>query len=122
MTRRTERIDSLIRREISDLLRRQINDPRLASLISVTKVVTSADLKHAKVFVSAVGDNVDRKEILQGFSAASRFLRSELAGRLTLRYVPELSFHFDDSIEHAARVLELIDQVAADNAEVQDGN
>ena len=122
MTRRTERINNLIRQEISELLRQQVNDPRLASLISVTTVSTSADLRHAKVFVSSLGDEVNRSEILQGFTAASGFLRKQLAGRLTLRYIPQLSFHFDDSIQRGAEVLRLIEQVASDNAEDKDEN
>lgn len=112
MTRRTERINNLIRQEISDLLRRQVKDPRLSSFISVTKVVTSPDLRHAKVLVSVLGDDVQRKEVLDGFSAASGFFRRELARRLTLRRVPELSFHTDDSIERGARVLRLIDELS----------
>jgi len=122
MTRRTERINNLIRQEISELLRQQVNDPRLASFISVTKVSTSADLRSAKVFVSSLGDEANRSEILQGFTAASGFLRKQLAGRLTLRYIPQLSFHFDDSIQRGAKVLRLIEQVASDSAEDKDEN
>lgn len=122
MTRRTERINNLIRQEISELLRQQVNDPRLASLISVTTVSTSADLRNAKVFVSSLGDEVSRSEILQGFTAASGFLRRQLAGRLTLRHIPQLSFHFDDSIQRGAEVLRLIEQVASDSAEDKDEN
>jgi len=120
MTRRTERISSLIQKEISDLLREQVNDPRLASLISITKVSTSPDLKHAKVFVSALGDKIDKNEILQGFTAASGFLRRQLANTLRLKYIPELTFHLDDSIERGAEVLKLIEQVASKNTEDED--
>ncbi len=122
MTRRTERLDSVIQQEISQLLREQVNDPRLSSLISITKVSTSADLRHTKIFISSIGDNVDKKEILQGFTAASGFLRSQLATRLQLKHMPELSFQFDDSIERAAKVLRLIDEVASKDAENEDGH
>jgi len=115
MTRRTERISNLIRREISELLQTQINDPRLSSFISVTKVSTSPDLKHAKVFVSVLGDEAAKREMLQGFTAASGFLRRELSEHLTLRCTPELSFHLDDSVKRGADVLKLIEQVAADS-------
>lgn len=117
MTRRAERVSNLIRQEISELLQEQVNDPRLKSLISVTRVSTSADLRNAKVFVSVLGDTADKTEVIEGFKAASGFLRRELAGRLVLRYVPELSFHFDDSIEYGAKIVELIERVASDNAE-----
>ena len=122
MTRRTERVNNLIRQEISQLLWRQVNDPRLASFISVTRVSTSPDLKHAKVFVSSMGDETSKSEILQGFTAASGFLRRELAERLTLRHIPQLSFHFDNSIQRGAEVIRLIEQVAADSTKDEDEN
>lgn len=120
MRRRTERINSIIQQEISELLREQINDPRLTALISITKVSTSPDLRHAKVFVSALGDKVNKDEILQGFTAASGFLRRQLANSLELKHMPELSFHLDDSIERGAEVLKLIDQVTSEDTENKD--
>jgi len=122
MTRRIERLNSVIQQEISQLLREQVNDPRLTSLISITKVSTSADLRHTKILISAIGDNVDKKEILRGFTAASGFLRRQLATRLQLKHMPELSFQFDDSIERAAKLLKLIDEVASKDAENEDGH
>ncbi len=120
MTRRTERVNSIIQQEISYLLREQVNDPRLTSLISITKVSTSPDLKHAKVFISTLGDKVNKNEILQGFTAASGFLRRQLANRLKLKHMPELSFHLDNSIERGAEVLRLIEQVASRDTENED--
>lgn len=120
MKRRCERLNSIIQQEISDLLREQINDPRLATLISITEVSISTDLRHAKVFVSTLGDNVNKDEILQGFTAATGFLRSQLANRLQLKHTPELSFHFDDSIEHGAEVLKLIEQVSSEDTKNED--
>ena len=120
MKRRTERINSIIQQEISDLLREQINDPRLIALISITKVSTSPDLRHAKVFISTLGDKVNKDEILQGFTAASGFLRRQLANSLELKHTPELSFHLDDSIERGAEVLKLIDQVTSEDIENED--
>lgn len=120
MTRRTERVSNLIRQEISELLREQVNDPRLVSLISVTRVSTSRDLRHAKVFVSTLGDETNKSELLQGFTAASGFLRRELARRLRLKHIPELSFHFDDSIERGAEVLRLIEQATSNSTEDED--
>lgn len=117
MTRRTERISSLIRREISDLLIEQVNDPRLSSLISVTEVYTTADLKQAKVFISTLGGETNKDEILEGFNAASGFLRRELGNRIRLRQIPLLTFHFDDSIERGTRILGLIDQIKSDGTQ-----
>ncbi|MFC2050102.1 30S ribosome-binding factor RbfA [Chloroflexota bacterium] len=120
MTRRTERVSSVIQQEISHLLREEVNDPRLANLISITKVSTSPDLRHAKIFISTFGNKVNKSEILQGFTAASGFLRRQLANRLKLRHMPELSFHLDDSIERGDEVLRLIEQVAPSDTENED--
>jgi len=117
MTRRTERISSLIKKEISDLLLEQVNDPRLSGFISVTEVWTSNDLTNAKIYISTLGGEASKGEILEGFNAASGFLRRELGSRLRLRQIPHLSFHFDDSIEKGARILGLIEQVTSDDAE-----
>ena len=112
MAHRVERLNSLIRQEISQLLQRQVKDPRLGNFIAVTEVAISADLKHAKVFVSCIGGEENKQETLSVLTAASGFFRSELAGRLNIRYVPELSFHWDDSIERGDHLLQLIDEVS----------
>ena len=111
MSRRSERTSRLIRREISGLLEREVNDPRLSILISVTEVSLSPDLRHAKVFVSTLGNEINKDDMLAGFNNASGFLRRELASHLKLKYTPQLSFHYDDSIERGARLLKLIGQV-----------
>ena len=113
MSRRLERLNHLIREEISELLQRQVKDPRLSGFITVTRVSTSSDLSHAKVFISIMGDEREKREALEALANASGFLRRELGPRLTLRYIPELSFHRDDSIEQGAHVLELISQVSS---------
>jgi len=112
MSRRTERLGKVIKQEISELLEREVSDPRLGSLISVTEVTISPDLKYAKVFVSILGDESDKSEMLAGFNTASGFLRKKLAPRLSMRCVPQLSFYYDDSIERGAKVLKLIEQVS----------
>lgn len=111
-TRRMERVNELIREEISELIRREVKDPRLNSFISVTEVVTSPDLRHARVFVSIMGTDEEKKQVEKGLAAATGFLRRELGERLTLRYTPELTFQLDDSIERGSRLLKLINEVA----------
>ncbi|MDD5397626.1 MAG: 30S ribosome-binding factor RbfA [Dehalococcoidia bacterium] len=115
MTRRTERLNHLIQIEISDLLRKHINDPRLNGLISVTAVEISNDLKTARVSISTLGGTPDRDEVLKGFNSAAGYMRRELAHRLNIRVTPELSFEFDDSIEHGVNLVNLIDRVAAED-------
>ena len=111
MSRRSERTSKLIQREISELLERDVSDPRLSRLISVTEVTLSPDLRHAKVFVSTLGSEINKEDMLAGFNKASGFLRKELALHLKLRYTPQLSFHYDDSIERGARLLKLIGEL-----------
>jgi ribosome-binding factor A len=104
----------MIQREISELLERQVNDPRLSKLISVTEVTLSPDLKHAKIFVSTLGSEINNKEdILAGFNKAAGFLRRELAAHLRLKHTPQLSFHYDDSIERGARLLKLMEELTS---------
>ena len=116
MTRRTERLNHLIQIEISDLLRKHINDPRLNGLISVTAVEISNDLKNARVSISTLGDTLDRNDVLKGFNSAAGYMRRELAHRLNIRVTPELSFEFDDSIEHGVNLVQLIDRVSAEDS------
>jgi ribosome-binding factor A len=111
MSRRSERTSKLIQREISGLLEREVNDPRLSKLVSVTEVTLSPDLKHAKIFVSTLGSKIDKEDLLAGFNNASGFLRKELAAHLRLKQIPQLSFHYDDSIERGARLLKLIGEL-----------
>ena len=114
MAHHIERVNSLIRREISELIQRQVKDPRLDAFVAVTAVATSPDLKHAKVFVSCISGKQEEQKILRVLTAASGFLRKELARNLKLRRIPELSFHWDDSIEHGDRILRLLDQASAE--------
>lgn len=114
MAHRIERVNSLIRQEICELLQRQVKDPRLGNFIAVTEVSTSPDLKYAKVFISRIGSEEEKQETLSVLASASGFFRKELAKRLKLRYVPELSFHWDDSIERGDYLLRLIDGITAE--------
>ena len=115
MAHRIERVNNLIRHEISELLQRQVKDPRLGSFVAVTEVSTSPDLRHAKIFVSRIGSEAEKQETLSVLTAASGFFRNELARRLRMRRIPELSFHWDDSIERGARLLQLIDKISSDS-------
>lgn len=111
MAHRIERVNSLIRQEISELLQRQVKDPRLGNFVAVTEVSTSPDLKYAKVFVSRIGSEEEKRETLSVLVSASGFFRRELAKRLSLRHIPELSFQWDDSIERGDHLLQLMDRV-----------
>jgi len=119
MGHRIERVNSLIRQEISELLQRQVKDPRLGSFVIVTEVSTSPDLRHAKIFISRIGSGEEKQETLSGLAAASGFFRNKLAKRLRLRHIPELSFQWDDSIERGGHLLQLIDEISRDSSTKQ---
>lgn len=112
MAYRIERINSLIRQEISELLQREVKDPRLGSFIAVTEVSTTPDLKYSKVWVSGLGEELDKAEVLKALASAAGFFRTRLAKNLKMRYTPELVFQWDDSIERGDRLLRLIDEVS----------
>ncbi len=111
---RQEKLGELIAVELSDLLRTRLKDPRIG-FASITRVEVSGDLRYAKVFVSVMGTTDEQEESMKGLRHAAGFLRHELASRLTLRYMPELAFKLDTSIEQGAHVLELIRQIEQEN-------
>ena len=117
-SRRVERVASLIKREISQMLVLDIKDDRVgAGMVSVTDVVVSGDLQHAKVFVSIYGTAEAKAETMDGLEAATGFVRSELGQRLRLRRTPEILFKEDLGMERGTRVLSLINQLSQERAE-----
>jgi ribosome-binding factor A len=114
MSHRIERVSSLMRHEISQLLQREVKDPRISQFVSVNEVSLSPDLKYAKVFVSCMGSQEERQAMLSGLEAAANFLRKQLTKRLRLRRIPELSFEWDDSIERGDHLLRLMDKISAE--------
>jgi len=107
---RQEKLGELIASELSDLLRTRVKDPRVG-FASITHVQVSGDLRHAKIFVSVMGTENEQAATIQALKNATGFLRSELASRITLRYMPELVFKLDTSIEQGTRILELIREI-----------
>lgn len=108
--RRATKIASLIRREISDMLLKDIGDPRL-SFLSVTDVQLSDDLQHAKVYVSSIKGEEKKQETLRSLKEAQGFFRYELGKRLQLRLVPEVLFYWDDSLERGDRIFKILSEL-----------
>ena len=115
MTRRTDRINGLLRQEISSLIARDLKDPRLTGVVSITQVETSSDLRHARVFVSVLGTSEQKETVLKGINSAAGFMRRELRGRVSLKYVPELKIVLDESLEEADYMSQLIDRVSSES-------
>jgi ribosome-binding factor A len=110
--KRSERLGELILAEISELITREIKDPRIG-FVTFTRVEMSEDLRHAKVFVSSFGAEPEKARMLQGLSSATGYIRRHLGRALHLRYTPELSFLLDDSLEHGAKIAQILRQLRA---------
>ncbi|MCD7919799.1 MAG: 30S ribosome-binding factor RbfA [Clostridiales bacterium] len=112
---RIDRINEDIRKELSQLIR-NLKDPRVQGMISITRTETSNDLRYCTVYVSPL-DKRDVKEVIKGLKSASGFLRRELGRNMSLRYTPELTFVADDSIERGSRIIQMINDISAQDAE-----
>ena len=110
MSRRVDRINGLLREEISRLLSREIKDPRLSGLLTITQVSTSSDLRNAKVYLSVLGTDEENTAALRGIQSAATFMRKQLRERLRLKYVPFLTFEIDNSMETSDHIFRLMDQ------------
>src|SRR5215472_14954401 len=109
--RRIDRIEEQLRIELSEIIEREIHDPRV-DLTTVTAVKVSADLRHGHVYVTVLGDDAQRKKALEGLRSAASFVRRSLSKRLHhMRRIPELSFDYDESVEKGIRIEELLDQI-----------
>lgn len=105
------RINGEVQKEISKLIRQEIKDPRIHPMTSVVSVEVAPDLKTAKVYISVLGEEEERKETLQGLRSAAPFMRGQLAKTINLRNTPELIFIMDQSIEYGIRMSKLINDV-----------
>jgi ribosome-binding factor A len=111
--KRSERLGDLILEEVSDLMAREIKDPRIG-FVTFTRVEMSDDLRYAKVYVSVIGSLPEKERTLQGLSSATGYIRRHLGKVLHLRYTPELTFLLDESLEHGAKIAQLLRQLDAD--------
>ena len=106
---RTLRVAEQIQRELADLIRTEVKDPRVG-MVTLTDVEVTSDYSHAKVFFTIFGDRDQIEEAAAGLSHAAGFLRHELGHRIKLRSIPQLHFTYDESIERGVRLSQLIDQ------------
>lgn len=110
MTTRQEKVKELLRAEISDIIRKEIKDPRLG-FVTITDAQVSKDLRHAKVFISVMGTEEEKKDSLGILQKAAGFIRHEFGRRVSMKNIPELMFTFDQAIETGARIFELLQEV-----------
>lgn len=116
MTTRQERVRELVKTEVSKILQMEIKDPRLG-FVTVTDAEVSKDLGHAKIFVSVFGDDEQKRKSMTALESAASYVRGELGRRVTMKAIPEISFHLDTSIDHGARIFELLRQIEHESEE-----
>lgn len=118
---RIDRINEGIRKELVQIIREQVKDPRISEMSTVIKVETTKDLRYAKVFVSVFGSEEEKSNTIEGLKRAAGFIRKELGSRLEIRYTPELHFVLDNSIAYSVEISKKLNEIRLEQ-EKQDGN
>ena len=116
MKTRQIRINDEVARVAAELIRSELSDPRVGAVVSVLRADVTTDLKYCKIYVSILGDTNRQQTTMQALRSASGFIRKRIAEIVNLRNTPEISFVFDDSIEHGMKMLKLIDEVMDSDA------
>ena len=114
------RINEEVLRELSNILRGEIKDPRISPMCSVVAVEVAPDLKSAKAYISVLGDEAAQKSTMEGLKSSAGFIRRKLAENVNLRNTPEMSFILDQSIEYGVRMSRMIDEVAGHSGSGQE--
>ena len=111
MNDRAARVGEEIKKEVSDILKNSVKDPRLPEMLSITHVEVSRDFGYAKIYYSVLCSEEEKEDVKKALSGASGFLRRELGHRIKLRRTPELNFIMDNTIERAANMSKLINEL-----------
>jgi len=109
---RAERVAQQIKRELSDLIRRGLKDPRIGGIVSVTEVECTSDCRSVRVFISVFGEEEQRQNTLKALNEEVGYIRGELGRRLQLRYAPEMTIKLDDSLERGSKVSDLLGKIS----------
>ena len=112
---RTDRIAAEMKRVVSDIIRTELKDPRIPVVTSVTRLKLAKDLKFAKIYVSFLGSDAEKKAAMQALKASSGLIRYQIGQKMTIRALPELNFALDESIEYGSYMTERIAQVRAED-------
>lgn len=110
--KRTDRLNSLLKEVISEVIKRDVRNPHVTELVTVTRVNISKDLRHAKVFISVIGTEQDKIETINALNSAAGFIAVQSSQKVVMRYFPELTFRLDDSVEKHMRIEELLSKIS----------
>lgn len=110
--KRTDRLNSLLKEVISEVIKREVRNPHVAELVTVTRVQISKDLHHAKVFISVIGTEQEKAATMDALTSAAGFIAVQSSQKVVMRYFPELTFKLDDSVEKHMRIEELLGKIS----------
>ena len=108
MNNRIDRISEEIKKEMGSIIQNELKDPRLPQMVSITSLNVTKDLKYAKVYVSVLGSEEDKKNAIDALKSAAGYIRRELGHRIQIRYTPMIQFEIDNSIEHGFHIEKLL--------------
>lgn len=112
--KRTDRLNSSLKEVISDVIKRDVENPHVTQLVTVTRVEITKDLHHCKVFISVIGSDQEKKQTLEALQSAAGFIAVKASHKVVMRYFPELTFKLDTSLEKYLRIEELLHQIDKD--------
>lgn len=114
MKQRISRLNSNLKEVISDIIRRDVRNPHIVALLTVTRVDVSKDLHHAKVYISVIGSQQQKEETLHALQSAAGFIAVQSSKEVVMRYFPALTFKLDDSVDKLMRIEELLNEIASE--------
>jgi ribosome-binding factor A len=116
MRYRTNRLAEELKNEISAIISQEVRDPRMG-FVTVTDVKVSSDLRYARIFISVFGNKEEQRQTIDALADASGFIRRQIGARIKLRYTPELTFAYDESVEQGDRMMQLIEDIKKESPE-----
>lgn len=110
--KRTDRLNSLLKEVISEVIRRDVRNPHVTELVTVTRVQITKDLRHAKVYISVIGSEQDKFETIKALNSAAGFIAVNSSHKVVMRFFPDLVFKLDDSVDKHMRIEELLNEIS----------
>lgn len=117
MKKRVDRLNSLLKEVISEVIRKEVKNPHVNQLVTVTRVDITSDLHYAKVYVSVIGTESDKEETIAALNSAAGFIAVNSSKEVVMRYFPALTFKLDDSVDKQMRIESLLDKISTERKE-----
>lgn len=114
MVNRVDRLNSLLKEVLSDIIRHRVKNPAVSELITVTQVKITKDLRHAKVYISVIGDDIAKKKTMEALDRGKGFIAVQASKEVVMRYFPDLTFILDDSVDRHMRIEDILSKINED--------